>query len=111
MSARRLTPLLALVVACSPGTELSEYPCPPEGTAHTYENFGQSFFQKYCVECHGGPNAYSSRAFVTVEAIRDQRERVFINAAADNTYMPPGPDDPTEEERDALAEWLACGAP
>ncbi len=103
--------LIALLGACGVGTEMSEYPCPPEGTTLTYENFGEPFFTAYCVYCHGGPNAYSSRAFTTAQSIRDQRERIFINAAADNTYMPPGPDDPPQEQRDQLAEWLACGAP
>lgn len=102
---------VACFTACNPGTDISEHPCPPEGTEHTYENFGEAFFATYCVECHGGPNGYSSRAFVTVQSIRDQRDRVFLNSAADNTYMPPGPDGPSEAERNMLADWLACGAP
>lgn len=103
--------ILTSFIACDPGTDISEFSCPPSGTELSYESFGAGFFQAYCVECHGGPNAYSSRAFVTVESIREQRDRVFINAAADNTYMPPGPDGPSEAERNRLAEWLACGAP
>lgn len=47
----------------------------------------------------------------TVEAIRGQADRIFINAAADNTFMPPGPDGPSPAEREQLADWLACGAP
>jgi hypothetical protein len=100
-----------LAAACSGADEIGDHPCPPEGTPLTYENFGKPFFDRYCVHCHGGANAYSSRAFTTVEAIRSQRDRIFVNAAADNTSMPPGPEDPPAAEREQLAEWLACGAP
>jgi hypothetical protein len=101
----------AAAPACSGADVLSDYSCPPEGTALTYESFGKPFFDGYCVYCHGGANSYSSRSFTTVESIRSQSDRVFANAAAGNTSMPPGPDDPSEAERDQLAEWLACGAP
>ncbi len=99
------------LVGCSGATRMDEVPCPPQGTAYTYEGFGKSFFAAHCVRCHGGPNGYSSRAFNTLEGIRSSRERIFVNSAADNQSMPPGPDGPTRAERDALAEWLACGAP
>ena len=97
--------------ACSGADEMTEHPCPEGGTSLTYDNFGKPFFAAYCVYCHGGANAYSSRAFTTVESIRSQRERIFLNAAAGNTFMPPGPDDPPDDAREQLAEWLACGAP
>jgi len=100
-----------LLSACSGADVLSEDSCPPEGTSLTYENFGQVFFYKHCLRCHGDANAYSSRSFATVSSIRTQAERIYANAAAGNTFMPPGPDDPSEEERDDLAEWLSCGAP
>ena len=97
--------------ACSVGTPLSEHSCPQGGPVVTYETFGKSFFDDYCVRCHGGPNGYSSRSFTSVDSIRVDRERIFINAAADNQAMPPGPDGPSQRERDTLADWLACGAP
>jgi hypothetical protein len=105
--------VLAAIAAlgCSGADEMADHPCPPEGTTLTYENFGKGFFEAYCVECHGGTNAYSSHAFNTVDLIRTQKDRIFVNAAAGNTFMPPGPDDPPEAERDKLAEWLACDAP
>jgi hypothetical protein len=102
---------IGLVAACSGATRLDDTPCPPQGTAHTYENFGRAFFAVHCTSCHGGPNGYSSRAFSSVEAIRIARDRIFVNAAADNASMPPGPDGPTPDERAALGEWLVCGAP
>lgn len=114
MSARGILSILAFAAAlggCSGADTIDEHPCPPGGTTLTYDNFGRDFFAGYCVRCHGGANAYSSRAFTTVESIRTQRDRIYANAAAGNTAMPPGPDDPPESERDELAEWLACGAP
>lgn len=99
------------MAGCSGADRIGNYSCPSGGTTLTYDNFGKPFFERYCIRCHGGPNAYSSRSFTTVDSIRAQRDRIFANAAAGNTSMPPGPDDPSEEERDRLAEWLACGAP
>lgn len=91
--------------------EIEDHPCPPAGTSLSYATFGQPFFAQHCVECHGGAESHSSRAFVTVESIRASKGRIFANAAAGNVAMPPGPDDPGEDERGKLAEWLACGAP
>jgi mono/diheme cytochrome c family protein len=102
------TALVVFAVACD---TLEDHPCPPAGTRLTYATFGQGFFSAHCVSCHGGPNGYSSRAFTTAESIRADRQRIFANAAAGNTAMPPGPDGPSRAERLDLAEWLACGAP
>lgn len=101
----------ALAAAACAGTPIQDHPCPQGGTTLTYENFGQAFFQDYCVRCHGGPNGYSSRSFTTLDAIRSNADRIFINAAGDNAFMPPGPDGPPQSARDQLADWLACGAP
>jgi len=109
---RPLTLLLALLAsACSGASTLDDHPCPPAGTTLTYDNFGQGFFQSYCVGCHGAANGYSSRSFTTVDSIRAQRDRIYVNAAADNAFMPPGPDGPPQQARDQLGEWLSCGAP
>lgn len=97
------------LAACEEEEKLEDRACPP-GSTLTYETFGRAFFERWCVRCHGGPNGYSGRAFVTVELIRADRERIFVNAAGRNDTMPPGPDDPPREERERLAEWLACGA-
>jgi len=101
----------AVIAACSGADTIDQHACPPGGTTLTYDNFGKQFINDYCVSCHGGPNGYSSRAFTTVESIRASKDRIYANAAADNTFMPPGPDDPPKSERDRLADWLACGAP
>lgn len=97
-------------------TTIEERPCPPAGTALTYDNFGVGFLNNHCQGCHGQPSkdrkgAPSGYDFGSVEDARKWRSRIFSRAAADNTTMPPGPDDPPVEEREKLAEWLACGAP
>ena len=108
--------MTVLVVACGHWTEIDEVECPPEGTALTYENWGTGFFGTWCNQCHGvnvddrngAPQAYLFDSYDQVFALR---ERIFLRSAATNDTMPPGPDDPPEEERDKLAEWIACGAP
>ncbi len=102
--------LTAVVLACG-WEDMSSYPCPQGGTTLTYDNFGQTFFAAWCVSCHGDPNGYSSRAFTDVTTIRVQAADIFKNAAEDNQTMPPGPNGPPKDQRDKLAEWLACGAP
>jgi hypothetical protein len=109
---KRLALLLGVVLAAACGWEdMSSYPCPTGGTTLTYQSFGQPFFDGYCVQCHGGPNGYSSRSFTDVSTIRAQAADIFRNAARDNTTMPPGPNDPPQAERYKLGEWLSCGAP
>jgi mono/diheme cytochrome c family protein len=103
--------LAGLVASCSGADLIADHPCPPGGTAHTYETFGREFFATHCGSCHGGTNGYSSRAFNTLENIRAQRDNIFKNAADGNTAMPPGPDGIPAAERQALGDWLACGAP
>jgi uncharacterized membrane protein len=111
--------LAAVVVALLPGCEVLEiqdFPCPSGGTTLTFENFGQGFFGSYCNSCHSAPSgerdgAPSEYVFSTVEQVRQHKERIFARSAGPNTTMPIGPDDPPREERDKLAEWLACGAP
>ena len=122
MGRARLLALIGLSVAgvfaasgCKE-TTLEERSCPPEGTTLTYESFGKGFIDQHCQGCHGLPSkdrrgAPSGYDFGSVDDVRRFRSRIFSRAAADNTTMPPGPDDPPADEREKLAEWLACGAP
>jgi hypothetical protein len=96
---------------------LEDRACPPEGTALRWEPFGKEYLRRYCQGCHaegaraeghGVPAGYD---FGTHEVVLARRERIFARAAGSNTTMPPGPYDPPAEEREKLAEWLACGAP
>jgi uncharacterized membrane protein len=111
-----LAAALALVASGCSVLELADEPCPNGGTKLTYDNFGKPFFTANCNWCHsqetgdrrGAPENY---VFDTVEEIRKHADRIFARAAGPNDSMPPGPDDPPREDRDKLAEWLACGAP
>ena len=110
---------LALLVlgACDPPpVEMSEFPCPPAGTQLTWDNFGQEFLDVNCNTCHAADEGHRHGApagyvFDTREGVLAHRDRSFVRAATTNTSMPPGPVDPPADERDRLAEWLACGAP
>lgn len=110
-----VTGAFVMLLGCKE-TTLEEHPCPPERTTLTYETFGRGFMEAYCQQCHGAASkdrrgAPSGYDFATVDEIRRYRGRIFSRAAAGNTTMPPGPDDPPIEERRRLADWLACGAP
>lgn len=106
----------ALLAGCGPSEELEDAVCPEESTELTYESFGRAFIDRYCQYCHaswvedrrGAPFEYT---FDDRESVAHHAEHIYARSAGDNTSMPPGPDDPPVEERDALAEWLACGAP
>jgi uncharacterized membrane protein len=97
-------------------TDIEDYPCPSGGTTLTYENFGADFMTRYCQSCHGSgatdrAGAPGEYIFDTQDQVKRHAERIFARSAAENDSMPPGPDDPTLEERTKLADWLACGAP
>ncbi len=108
---------MALAAGCVGDStqHIDDLPCPEESEL-TYDNFGGSFLDTYCQRCHASASedrngAPAAITFDDVEEIQSHRDRIFARAAGDNKSMPPGPDDPPAEERDMLAEWLACGAP
>jgi uncharacterized membrane protein len=104
---------VAVVADCGLFARLDDAECPPEGTTLTWDNFAKKYFTAHCNTCHGAavidrqsaPPAY---VFETPEQIDKWAERIFVRAAGPNDSMPPGPDDPPREERDKLAECLAC---
>jgi uncharacterized membrane protein len=109
--------LLVLLAACDPPPmTIDEYPCPSAGTQLTYDDFGADFLQGNCNLCHSAEaaarhGAPESFRFDTLDEVHARASRIFVRAAGPNTSMPPGPNDPALDERDKLAEWLACGAP
>lgn len=112
----RLVIVVLALGACKKEETIDDYPCPPGGTTLTYQDFGASFMANNCQTCHGQADGDRNGApddfdFATLDAVRAHKDRIFARAAADNTTMPPGPDDPPQADRDKLAEWLACGAP
>ena len=103
----------ALLAACDSPMSIDEMSCPDTGTQLTYESFGGAFLAENCNSCHydaknGAPRAFQ---FDSVDQVRQHADRIFIRSAGPNLTMPPGPKDPPGDERDKLAEWLACGAP
>lgn len=88
----------------------------------TWDSFGKQFMEKYCTHCHATSlsgaarqGAPSDHNFESAELVRTQIEHIDEQAAAGpdavNTAMPIGAPTPTEQERQQLGEWLACGAP
>jgi cytochrome c5 len=95
--------------------------CPSDETL-TYENFGMDFFESYCTRCHSEDLTGSARHgapigfnWDDIDAVRENAERIDKMAAGGpvvvNTIMPPNDPRPSDEERQALGEWLVCGAP
>ena len=98
--------------------------CPSESHLD-YESFGAHFLTKYCVACHSSSLGPSEREGAPFGADYDSLavllesgvEHVDYVAAAGpeghNDFMPPATfaAQPTLAEREALGEWLACGAP
>ena len=118
---------LALVLACTTACGHSvfgpptETQCPLSSTL-TWTNFGQKFMADYCTRCHDSSRTGAARNGAPSFHDFDTRSGVFVvidhidettasGPAATNTSMPPDGIKPTLEEREKLAEWLACGAP
>jgi hypothetical protein len=104
------------LTGCEHEHDFEEAECPPGGTELSYENFGKPFKDRYCHSCHasGAPDRHGAPAefaFDDLDSVVRHAEHIYGRSAGDNASMPPGPDDPPYEEREALEEWLACGAP
>jgi uncharacterized membrane protein len=105
---------IAFTAACESSWESAA--CPPEGTELTYESFGRGFIGAHCQSCHasnvedrkGAPKGIS---FDSHDDVVEWIDRIYDRSTGDNTSMPPGPEDPAEEDRFKLEVWLACGAP
>jgi uncharacterized membrane protein len=109
-----LCAVLALV-ACAPIEQLEDAECSPAGEELTYESFGKAFMEEHCQRCHAAgeldrDGAPTNVVFDTHDDVVERADRIYARAAASNSSMPPGPDGPGAEERELLAEWLACGA-
>jgi uncharacterized membrane protein len=110
-----MKPMLVILLAgcASRPVPIDDVSCPEDGTALTYDNFGAAFMAEHCNRCHseGKSGAPPDIRFDSLDEIRMHADRIFIRAAGGNVTMPPGPNDPPADERELLAEWLACGAP
>lgn len=105
----RVAMLCSALVACtsapSTGIDTSSLTCPPESTL-TYETFGQALISDNCLSCHAGKE---SPRLDTVAAIRANKTAILREAVG--TAAMPEDSDMVLEDRQALGEWLACGAP
>jgi hypothetical protein len=125
--------LLMFLVACggSPTPTGTVCPDPDPGTL-TYENFGKPFMEKYCTWCHDKAITRSNRNgapiyhdYDTLLGVLETPDHIDQQAGsgpkASNDFMPPGRcpsvaggklsvdcEQPTEEERQQLSEWIAC---
>jgi uncharacterized membrane protein len=96
--------------------------CPTTG-APTAQSFGTAFLQTYCLPCHSASvtgdarqSAPTDTNFDTLADVRLHSSHIDLHAAAGpnatNTEMPPAKRaQPTQQERELLGQWLACGAP
>jgi len=95
----------------------------PSLDAPTAQNFGTAFVETYCLSCHSQSATGAARQgatvgvdFDTLDEVRRQLALIDTHAAAGpnttNTEMPPAQrPQPTQQEREKLGQWLACGAP
>lgn len=90
--------------------------CPP-GSPLTWQSFGQGFLLDHCVGCHSSQLAEGQRAQATLGVDFDTQpgaqqwlQRIYARSADANDTMPPA-GGVTEQQRQLLGDWLACGAP
>jgi hypothetical protein len=103
------------LLGCIPPADEVAVPCPSEGTTLTYEDFGAPLLARHCNGCHAAnsTNRRGAPVDVTFDAIDEVRALAgfVFDRSVEADSMPPGPEGPTRAEREALGEWLACGAP
>lgn len=102
----------------------NDRPLPPvtslicdQGTYLTYDNFGASFLESYCVSCHHSSLSEDERAGAPPEVNFDSsqlaqlwRVSILVKAGSDAAPMPPDQKISKQERKD-FADWLNCGAP
>ena len=93
--------------------------CPPTDPP-TYDNFGRTFMESYCTECHDSAKTGAMRQdapatidFDTLANLRMWTSQIDKQAAFGpkgmNKLMPPeGNPSPTDDERRRLGELIAC---
>jgi uncharacterized membrane protein len=93
--------------------------CQP-GNTLTYASFGHDFMASYCLRCHSVTmvNPRMAPPMVNFDELSEiRRLAMTIDAQAGagplatREIMPPDDPKPTLEQRQMLAQWLACGAP
>ena len=80
--------------------------------ALTYESFGRSFMQKYCVGCHQGAAAPDGIDLTTLGGVQADKREIDAHAVRtprSKPMPPPGLPQPSADERKKLGDWLRCG--
>lgn len=116
--------VVILVAACGNDVGISQMgddePVPEPDKCETsylaYDNFGAPFVVNWCRGCHSSSVAMNMRQkapidvnFDTEADVTQWAERIRIRATGTKPTMPPA-GGPTADERELLAEWIACGA-
>lgn len=113
-----------LVAGCSDHAETGEPTgaiCPTDSQL-SYENFGRTFMDSYCLRCHsstvtgadreGAPDDHNFDTRAEIQTFAEHIDEMAGSGPdATNTIMPPDGDAPSQAEREMLSQWLACGAP
>jgi len=113
---------LALIAACGGGADEGTFTrssCPTIDPP-TYDNFGRTFMESYCTECHDSAKSGVMRQdapptidFDSLALLRMWTSQIdkqaAIGPAASNRLMPPANNPtPTDDERRRLGEFIAC---
>ena len=92
----------------------------PSGSTVTYENFGEQFFESYCLRCHsskvsgnarmGAPDDHNFDTLGEIELLSEHIDQLAaFGSESENEEMPPGNPLPSDDQRLKLGEWIACG--
>jgi hypothetical protein len=110
-----LLPALLLAAGCDRATEPPPARDRPACTDLDYQGFGRSFLQRWCTSCHSSglseTQRYGAPPGLDLDTLAGLLEHAeAARAATLGRTMPPGATVP-QDELDAFAEWLDCGAP
>ena len=114
----------AVLIACSgPG---SSGPPPKVGCDTTFDTFCdeatpswstqvQPIVQQYCTECHtdGGPgeSLFNATSYKTIHSGAAAMVQAVNNCSMPNLDASPPAPLPSDEQRQTLITWIACGSP
>jgi hypothetical protein len=116
-------PALGLLAACSNGSESSPDAtpgCPTFSSScpamqPSFQGDVQPIFATYCLSCHGdGGIEQSQLDYSTYQGVYEHRSQI-VNQVSHCTMPPldasPPLPAPSDQERQTIIAWIACGAP
>lgn len=75
----------------------------------TYDTFGKTFLDTYCISCHGSALAEQNIRFDTLAGLTSHKSKALSEVSSGG--MPPrGATSPSSDERAMFEEWIQCGA-